>query len=122
MRPFHNEAQVTLADGTSLRLVLNFRAIDAIEGVAGKPMPAILPEIIAGSAGYALVAKFVWGLLLEHHPDLTMDQVAGLMFGEDGEAVGVAIGDLIRRAFNLGEEPKEKAENPRKRRGASKPS
>lgn len=118
MRPFHNEAQVPLKDGTVLRLVLNFRAIDAIEGVVGKPMPAILPDLITGSASYAVVAKFVWGLLLEHHPELTMDQVAGLMFGEDGEAVGVVIGDLIRRAFNIGEEPKEKAANPRKRRGA----
>lgn len=122
MRPFHNEAQVPLRDGTSLRLVLNFRAIDAIEGVVGKPMPAILPDLITGAASYSVVAKFVWGLLLEHHPELTMDQVAGLMFGEDGEAVGVVIGDLIRRAFNIGEEPKEKGANPPKRRGASKPS
>ena len=122
MRTFYNEAQVTLSDGTSLRLVLKFKAIDAIEGVVGKPIPDILPDLVSGRAGYATVGKFVWGLLLENHSDLSMDQVAGLMFGDDGDAVGVVIGDLIRRSFNLGEEPKEKAANPPKRRGVSRPS
>lgn len=120
MRPFHNEAQVPLKDETVLRLVLNFKAIDAIEGVVGKPMPDILPGIIAGTAGYAEVGKFVWGLLMQNHPEITMDEVAGLMFGEDGDAVGVVIGDLVRRSFNLGEPQEAKAGNPRKRRGASK--
>jgi hypothetical protein len=122
MRPFYNEAQVPLRDGTVLRLAVNFRAIDAFEGLTGKSLDSVLPEIVAGTAGYGLVGKFVWALLLEHHPDLSMDQVAGLMFGEDGAAVGVVIGDLVRLAFNLGEAPKEKAANPRKRRGVSRPS
>lgn len=120
--PFYHEAQATVGD-TSLRFVLNFRTIDAIEGLVGSPMPAILPEIVTGSAGFSLVGKVLWGLLREHHPDVTLDQAAGLMFSDEKVAaeIGVAIGDLFRRGFKIGDE-KAKEENPRKRRGASKAS
>lgn len=121
MQPFYNEAQAPLSDGTVLRLVVNFRSIDAFEGLVGKSMETMLPEIASGRAGYGIVGKFVWSLLLEHHPELTMDQIAGLMFGEDGDAVGVVVGHLIQRAFNLGE-VQEKAANPPKRRGQSRTS
>jgi hypothetical protein len=121
MRAFHNEAQVVLSDETVLRFVLSFREIDLIETMTDLPMPEVLPMVIGPGAKYGTVGKVVWALLREHQPDLTLDQAAGLMFGDDAAVVGTTIGDLFRRSFNIGVE-KAKDENPRKRRGASKTS
>lgn len=117
MRSFFNEAQIEV-EGETLHLVLNFRALDVIESLAEQPIPAILPQL-AGSPPFSLVGKVLWGLLREKHPGITLDEAAGVAFGPDGAVVGLAIGDLLRRGFDLGE---AKAENPPKRRGASKPS
>ncbi len=117
---FYHEAQVQVGDD-SLRLVVNMRTIDATEQLVGESMPTILGQVLGADPSFALVGKVVWGLLREHHPEVSLDQAAGLMFGEPGKAVGLVIGDLFRRAFHIGEEA-EKPANPRKRRGASKPS
>ena len=121
LTPFYHEAQVQV-DDTDLRLVLNFRTLDAIEGLTGLPMPSILPELASNSLGYGLIGKILWGLMREHHPEVTLDQAAGLMVGSHQAAVGLAVGDLFRRAFSVGEPEKAKGKNPPRRRGASKPS
>lgn len=119
MRSFYHEGQVEV-DGEKLTLVCNFRAIDVIESVTGEKMTDILPQL--ADPPMALVGKVLWGLLREKHEGVTLDEAAGVGFGMDGARVGVIMGDVLRRAFNLGDEPEAKDKNPRKRRGASKTS
>lgn len=115
-KPFYNEEQVKVGDET-YHLVLNFRALDCIEGLTGQSMTEILPQL--SNPPHSLAAKLLWGLLREKHEGITLDEAAGIAFGENSGPVGVAMGSLISRAFNLG---KSKDENPPKRRGKSKGS
>lgn len=117
MKPFYNEAHVTV-DGEQLHLVCNFRAIDTIESLTGENMSAILPQLIDPPA--ALIGKMLWALLREKHEGVTLDEAFGVTVSPEAEAVGLVLGDLIRRSFNLGEIAKD--ENPPKRRGRSKTS
>jgi hypothetical protein len=117
MRSFYHEGQVEV-EGETLHLVCNFRAIDVIESLTGEKMTDILGQMI--DPPHSLVGKVLWGLLREKHEGVTLDQAAGVGFGPDGAKVGLVMGDVLRRAFNIGEEAKDK--NPPKRRGASKPS
>jgi hypothetical protein len=117
MRSFFHEGQVEV-EGETLHLVCNFRAIDCIESVTGEKMSDILPQLV--DPPFSLVGKVLWGLLRETHEGVTLDQAAGVGFGPDGAKVGLVMGDVLRRAFNIGEEAKGK--NPPKRRGASKTS
>ena len=119
LKPFYNEEVIHVGEDR-LRLVLNFRAIDAAEGLIGKPFSSVLAEVADGTAGEALVGKVVWGLLREHHPELSIDQVAGLLFGPPGILLGGAVNRLLHASFSAAEEPE--AANPPKPRGASKPS
>ena len=118
MRSFYHEGQVQV-EGETLHLVCNFRAIDAIESLTGEKMTDILAQLADPPA--SLCGKVLWGLLLEKHPGVTLDEAAGAGFGPDGPAVGVVLGDVLRRAFNIGGEEVKKA-NPRKPRGRSKTS
>lgn len=116
MRSFYHEGQVEV-EGETLHLVCNFRAIDCIESVTGEKMSDILLQL--ADPPHALAGKVLWGLLREKHEGVTLDEAAGAGFGPEGHKVGVVVGDVLRRAFNLGE---AKAENPPKRRGRSKTS
>jgi hypothetical protein len=119
MRSFYHEGQVEV-DGETLTLVCNFRAIDVIESLTGQSMNEILPQLV--DPPYSLAGKVLWALLREKHEGVTLDQAAGVGFGPDGTIVGLAMGDVLRRSFNIGEKPEEKDENPTKRRGRSKSS
>jgi hypothetical protein len=118
MRPFYHDGQVEV-DGEKLDLVLNFRAIDVIEGVTGEKMSEILPQL--ADPPFALVGKVLWGMLREKHEGVTLDEAAGVAFGPRGAQVGLVMADVLKRAFNLGGE-EEKDKNPPKRRGRSKTS
>lgn len=117
MRPFYHEGSVEV-DGETLHLVCNFRAIDVIESITGETMDEVLPQLAAPS--HSLAGKVLWAMLREKHEGVTLDEAAGLAFGPSGAAVGIVMGDVLRRAFNIGEEAK--GENPPKRRGRSKSS
>lgn len=116
MKSFYHEGQVEV-DGETLHLVCNFRALDVIESVTGEKMSGILPQLV--DPPHSLVGKVLWGLLREKHEDVTLDQAAGVAFGDGGEKVGLVMGDVLRRAFNIGAEKKP---NPPKRRGTSRSS
>ena len=121
LKPFYNEQAVTV-DGEAYRLVINFRTIDAIETLLGEPFDTVIHELGQERQHLGLVGKVLWGLLREHHPEITLDQTASLMFGDTGVAVGMAVRRLLEAAFPTGEPQKEKGKNPPKPRGASKPS
>ncbi|HXH52533.1 MAG TPA: hypothetical protein VNH53_03765 [Sphingomicrobium sp.] len=123
LSPFWNEAEIQ-AGGETLRLVINFRTIDILETLTGKPMDDILAEITSPRPPHALVGKFLWAMLREHHPSVTLDQVGGLVYSPEYADQGVIVGDLIERAFNVGNaaEGKKRPRPPKRQRGASKPS
>jgi hypothetical protein len=118
MRSFYHEGQVEV-EGETLHLVCNFRAIDVIESVTEQKMTDILPQLV--DPPHSLIGKVLWGLLREKHEGVTLDQAAGVGFGPSGAAVGLVMGDVLRRAFNIGEE-KAEGKNPPKPRGRSKAS
>lgn len=118
--PFYHEQAVTI-DGEQFRLVLNFASIDAAESLLTPlTFDAIVGKIVDGSAPLAMQARVVWGMLREHHPELTIDQATSFLFGETGVTMGVAMGNLIQAAFPIAD-PEKKA-RPRKPRGASRNS
>lgn len=127
--PFYHEAQVTVGDAT-LRLVINFAALDAVESLTGRGFDRVLAEFTGGDTapgvpapepGVALQGKVVWGLLRQHHPDISLDQVAGLLFGPASAQIGTAIAKLLTAAFPAAEPtPKKvKAARPPRPRGVS---
>jgi hypothetical protein len=125
IQAFLHEEVVKVGQDT-LRLVLNFRALDAIESETQRPFDTILGQLTTRGAvpPTSLVSRVVWGLLRQHHADVDIDQAAGLVNGPDAPAIGVAMGKLFETAFPRAQpvDPKAKPANPRKPRGASKPS
>lgn len=124
LKPFHNDASVEVGD-ISLRLVIDFHAIDVIEALLGEGMDQVLPRLLAPNPPHALAGKVLWAMLREHHSEVTLDQVAGILYSpEHGPRVGLVAGDLVRRAFNIGDatEGRKGARPPRRSRGASRPS
>lgn len=122
LKPYYSEQAVRVGDDT-YRLVINFKTIDATESVlGGRRYDEILDEVITEKANVGTQARVVWGLLQEHHPDLTIAEADALARGESADAIGTAIGALIAAAFPFSEGPKAKAPNPRKPRGVSSAS
>ncbi|RZM11810.1 MAG: hypothetical protein EOP67_66610 [Sphingomonas sp.] len=124
LQAFRHEEAVTVGDD-ALRLVLNFRALDAIESETQRPFDTILHQLTAGGIPpNSLVSRVVWGLLREHHAEVSIDQAAGLVNGDAAPAIGMAMGKLFETAFPRAKpaDGKAKPAHPRKPRGASKPS
>lgn len=118
-KAFYNE-QAVVVDGETITLAINFRAIDATEGLLDLGYDEILEKIQQPNVKVGFSGKVLWGLLREHHSDLSMDQVLTLSQGDNGAAMGMAMTELLNRAFTTSE--KVEGENPPKPRGASKPS
>lgn len=116
---FHNE-QTVVIDGEQIRLVLDFKAIDATEQLLGCNYDEILDELQKPKPPVGFLGKVFWGLLREHHSDLSFDQILTLMNHQGGLPMGLALSELLKAAFPTSE--KEKGENPPKPRGASKAS
>jgi hypothetical protein len=118
VQSFWHEGQVQVGEET-LHLVFNFRSIDVIEGITGRKMPDIIPDMVDPSQ--SLAVKFLYGMLVEKRPGITLDEAAYLGLGEHDAAIGLVMADVIRRAYPraFGE---AKDKNPPKRRGASKSS
>ena len=119
MKSFWHEGQVEV-DGETLTLVCDFYAIDVIESLTGQGMDEILPQMVTPS--HSLAVKVLWGLLRRKHEGITLDEAAGALFSsrENTVKVSAVMGDVLRRAMNVGEEAKD--ENPPRRRGRSKSS
>lgn len=117
-QPYYNEQSVEV-DGEAYRLVMNFRTIDATESVlGGRAYDEVIEELLSGRPSIGLQTRVVWGLLREHHPEVTLEQASSLARGKAGVAVGEAIGKLIDASFPAADAVKEKDRNPPKRRGA----
>jgi hypothetical protein len=117
MKPFYHEAQVE-ADGEKLTLVCDFYAITAIEGITGEDWDDLLPRLTSRS----VAVKVLWGMLRRKHEGVTLDEAAAIAFGRDQQLVGLAMGDLIRRACNIGEPDGEKEPPAKKKRSGRSPA
>lgn len=118
MRAFFNEADVEIADGEILHIVLDFRAIDVIESLTGESMDNVLPQL--ASPPHSLAAKMLWAMLREKHEGISLNEAMGVVVDPTyGPRVGMKMGELLNRAYDLGE---AKDENPPKRRGRSRSS
>lgn len=122
---FYDEEVISVGEDT-LTLAIDFRAIDIMEHLAGEngitPMTEIVAMLFSDPPPLSVCGKVLYALTRRHHDGLSLDVCAGLMFSEHGNRVAMAMYGLIMRAMNLGEPKKEKGKNPRKPRGASKPS
>ena len=117
--PFYHEQLVEIG-GEKITLAINFKAIDATEQLSGRDYDSILTELQSRDCRTGTMGRAVWGLLREHHPEITIDETLSLLAGqENGAKVGFALSQLLQAAFPSAE---AKGKNPRKPRGASKPS
>lgn len=114
-KPFYAEVEVQAGDET-LNLVCNFLAIDCIESLTGLKMQDVLGQLI--DPPQSLAVKVLWALLRHRHDGVSLDQAAAYAFGPDKGRIGLAMGDVINKAFDFSE--KEKEENPPMRRGRSR--
>lgn len=118
---FGLEEQVTVC-GETLTLRLDFRAITGIEGAIGRDMPTVAAILRSGSPPVSWMGQVIWFCLREHHSDVTLDQVAGIMFDEkDAGKLGVALFALLDKSFPLSV-PTEDKKPKNGRRGRSKSS
>lgn len=120
MKPFYQE-QLVEVDGEKFTLAINFKAIDATEQLSGRDYDDILNELQSPGCRTGTMGRAVWGLLREHHPDMTLDETLSLIAGEkNGLKVGLALRELLQAAFPTAAEAK--GGNPPKPRGVSKPT
>lgn len=118
---FGLEEQVQVC-GETLTLRLDFRAITGIEGALERDLPTVAAVLRSGNPPITWVGQIIWFMLREYHRDVTLDQVAGIMFSEqDGGKLGIALNALLDRAFPVVTEDK-KPKNAPKRRGRSRSS
>lgn len=118
-QPFYHEQSVVVG-GETFNLVINFRAIDATEQLLDLGYDEVLEKIQQPNVKVGFSGKVLWGLLREHHSDLSLDQVLTLSKGEPGVTMGLAMSQLLMAAFPTVE--KAKGKNPPRPRGASKTS
>lgn len=119
-KPFYHE-QLVEVDGEKLILAINFKAITATERfLDGRGYDLILEELQSPGCPIETTGAVVWGLLREHHPTVSIDEAASLLFGQNGMKVGLAISSLLESAFPTAE--KVKGKNPPKPRGALRTS
>ena len=117
---FGCEEQVTVG-GEALTLRLDFRAISVMEGALQSDMPSIVANFRSGRPQISVLGQMLWAMLREHHPEVTLDQAAGIMFADEAAKVGFALDALLERAFPFPVEDR-KTKNPPKQRGRSKSS
>jgi hypothetical protein len=98
---FRNERSVE-AGSNRLRLAVDFLALDAIEEVLGRKTPEIVRSMLTGSCQLSVTATVIWGLLLRHHPEITVEEAASLMFCDHRGAISEVVSGLFEASFNLG--------------------
>lgn len=103
------DAPLTLSDGRTLTLVLDFNALVEAERAYGKPLPHLLADSVTGFAG-ANRALF-WGSLQAKHSDITMADATAIL-GRDMALIVKAM-ERAEQAIN---KPAPKRRAPAKRK------
>jgi hypothetical protein len=119
MRPFFAEGQIETEDGDKLTLVCDFYTIDVAEQITGLNWDEdILPALI--NPPKALAVKLLYALLRKRQEHVTLDEAAGLSYDKNAIAIWAVVGDVIRRACNLGESEEEDADQTTKKKSAGR--
>ena len=101
MRPFFAEGLFETEDGEKLTLVCDFYTIDVVEQITGLNWDDdILPQL--ASPRKALAVQLLYGLLRKRQEHITLDEAAGLSYDKNAIAMWAVVGDVIRRACNIG--------------------
>lgn len=105
MRPFFAEGLIETEDGEKLTLVCDFYTISVVEQISGQNWDDILPQLV--SPPKALAVQLLYGLLRKRQEHVTLDEAAGLSYDKNAIAIWAVVGDVIRRACNLGSDEEE---------------
>lgn len=120
MRSFFAEGQIETESGDKLTLVCDFYSIDVVEQISGQSWDEIIPQL--ASPPRALAIKVLYALLRKRHDGITLDEAAAVSFDKNSLAIWAVVGDVIRRACNIGpaddEEPAKKKPSGRSRSSA----
>lgn len=108
IRAFRASETAKLGD-EEYTLAIDIELIDALEDEFDLPFDKLLPEVVNGRR-VGKISRLLRGLLSRHHPDLTLDDVGGMVI-DYGEEFGEAITRLIIKASP---EAEAKDENPPK--------
>jgi hypothetical protein len=101
LKPFLFETKVALDKKFTLHLAIDVAFIDKLETLLGRGMEEIIGDAMSSAS---TMTKLMWSATRKHHSDLTMDQVAGIQYSpKHGPKVMTALGDLVRKAFNVSE-------------------
>ena len=95
IRPFRNEVTVAAA-GEEFTLAIDISIIDALEDEFDLPFDELMAQFQKGTR-VGKAARLLRGLLARHHPDLTLDDVGGILM-EDSDAFAVAMQRLFEKA------------------------
>jgi hypothetical protein len=120
MRPFFAEGLIETEDGEKLTLVCDFFTIDVVEQISGQNWDDILPQL--ASPPKALAIQVLYGLLRKRQVHVTLDEAAGLSYDKNAIAIWAVVGDVIRRACNLGGGEEEEKPAKKKPSGRSRGS
>jgi hypothetical protein len=105
---FKASEAVKCGDGDYI-LAIDIEIIDALEDEFDMGFDRILPETI-GKGRVGKTARLLRGLLVRHHPDISLEDAASLAV-DHGAEIGEAIERLITKALP---EPEAKDVNPPK--------
>jgi hypothetical protein len=100
MRSFYAEGSIETEDGDKLTLVCDFYTIDIVEQITGENWDEIIPQLV--NPPRALAVKVLYGLLRKRHEGITLDEAAGVSYDKNSIAIWAVMGDVIRRACNIG--------------------
>lgn len=105
MRPFYAEGLIETEDGEKLTLVCDFYTIDVVEQISGQNWDDIIPQLV--NPPKALAVQLLYGLLRKRQEHVTLNEAAGLSYDKNAVAIWAVVGDVIRRASNLGGDEEE---------------
>jgi hypothetical protein len=121
MRAFFAEGLFETQDGEKLTLVCDLSTIDVAEQITGLNWDRdIIPQMI--DPPKALAVKLLYSLLRKRQVNVTLDEAAGLTYDQNSIVLWAIVGDVIRRACNLGEAEEEEEPAKKKSPGRSKAS
>jgi hypothetical protein len=121
MRAFFAEGLIETEDGEKLTLVCDFYTIDVAEQITGMNWDEdILPAL--ANPPKALAVKLLYALLRKRQEQVTLDEAAGLSYDKNAIAIWAVVGDVIRRACNLGGADEDEAPAKKKSGGRSRSS
>lgn len=113
--PAFNANEPVTVDGQEYRLAIDISVIDALEDEFDCSFDELLAKVGAGKVRIGKMARLMRGLLSKHHPDLSLQDVADLVFA-DIDAFVKAMEKLFVKAWPAAEPAKVK-NPPKARRG-----